>query len=69
MRSPRTFGSPPPMSSRHRNLEPLGRWHATIYISSQIVADYKALQKPLYACLIDFRKAFDRLNRNALMSK
>ncbi len=26
------LGSAPPMSSRHRNLEPLGRWHATIYI-------------------------------------
>ncbi len=26
----RALGSPPPMSSRHRNLEPLGRWHATI---------------------------------------
>ncbi len=24
MRGLRTFGSPPPMSSRHRNLEPLG---------------------------------------------
>ncbi len=31
MRGFRVFGSPPPMSSRHRNLEPLGRWHATIY--------------------------------------
>ncbi len=27
----RAFGSPPPMSSRHCNLEPLGRWHATKY--------------------------------------
>ena len=33
MRGPRTFGSPPPMSSHHHNLEPLGRWHATIYWS------------------------------------
>ncbi len=24
MRGPRAFGSPPPMSSHHRNLEPLG---------------------------------------------
>ncbi len=30
------LGSPPPMSSRHRNLEPLGRWPATIYISPPI---------------------------------
>ncbi len=30
-RGSRAFGSPPPMSSRHRNLEPLERWHATIY--------------------------------------
>ena len=27
----RGLGSPPPMSSLHRNLEPLGRWHATIF--------------------------------------
>ncbi len=32
MRDPRTLGGFPLMSSRHRNLEPLGRWHATIYI-------------------------------------
>ncbi len=25
--------SPPLMSSRHHNLEPYGRWHATIFIS------------------------------------
>ena len=30
LRGSRTFGIPPPMSSRQRNLEPLGRWHATI---------------------------------------
>ncbi len=27
--------SPPLMSSRHRTLEPLGRWHATIYLKAQ----------------------------------
>ncbi len=32
MRGFRALGSLPPMSSRHRNLEPLGRWHATIYL-------------------------------------
>ncbi len=31
MRGPHAFVSPPPMSSPHRNLEPLGRWHATIH--------------------------------------
>ena len=30
MHGPCAFGSHPPMSSRHRNLEPLGRWDATI---------------------------------------
>ena len=37
MHGPCTFGSPPPMSSRHRNSEPLGRWHQTIYISQGFV--------------------------------
>ncbi len=32
-RDSRALGIFPPMSSRHRNLAPLGRWHATIYIS------------------------------------
>ncbi len=31
MRGSHAFGSFPPMSSCHRNLEPLGRWYATIY--------------------------------------
>ena len=30
-RDSRALGSFPPMSLRHRNLETLGRWHATIY--------------------------------------
>ena len=34
MRHSLALGSFPPMSSRHRNLEPLGRWHATIYRNS-----------------------------------
>ncbi len=35
MRGPRAFGSHPPMSSRHRNLEPLGRWQATKWLSAR----------------------------------
>ncbi len=34
MRGPRAFWSLPPMSSHHHNLEPLGRWHATICSNS-----------------------------------
>ncbi len=42
------FGSPPLMFSRHRNLEPLGRWHAAVYklvsLSSHVVQLYSKLE-------------------------
>ncbi len=37
MRGPRAFGSPPPMSSHHCNLEPLGRWHATVICITKVL--------------------------------
>ncbi len=40
-----------------------------IFILSQIMKWYKSKKKPLYVCFIDFRKAFDKLNRNALLYK
>ena len=44
-RGPRAFGSPPPMSSRHRNSEPLGRWDATIYLLKGLCIIYKRRKK------------------------
>ncbi len=40
--SPLAWASPPLMSSRHRTLEPYGRWHATIY--SMLVKHTEMLQ-------------------------
>ncbi len=40
-----------------------------IFILSQIMKWYKSKKKPLYICFIDFKKAFDKLNRNALLYK
>ncbi len=40
-----------------------------LFILSQIVKFYKSKKKPLYSCFVDFRKAFDMLNREALMIK
>ncbi len=40
MCGPRAFGSPPPMSSRHHNSEPLGRWHATIHEYTYLYLGY-----------------------------
>ncbi len=40
-----------------------------LFIVSQIVKFYKNKKKPLYSCFVDFRKAFDMLNREALMIK
>ena len=40
-----------------------------IFILSQIMKWYKSKKKALYICFIDFRKAFDKLNRNALLYK
>ncbi len=36
-RGPHALVSPPPMSLRHRNLEPYGRWHATVYLKQNKV--------------------------------
>ena len=40
-----------------------------IFILQSLVASQKAHTKPLYACYIDFTKAFDYVNRDALVFK
>ncbi len=36
----RAHGSSSPMSLRHRNLEPLGRWHATVLMTTAFMDFY-----------------------------
>ncbi len=40
-----------------------------LFILSQIVKFYKNKKKPIFSCFVDFRKAFDMVNREALMIK
>ncbi len=40
-----------------------------LYILSRVIRYYKSKHRPLYACFIDFKKAFDRVNRDALLVK
>ena len=40
-----------------------------IFILQSLVVSQKAHKKPLYACYIDFTKAFDYVNRDALVFK
>ncbi len=40
-----------------------------LYILSRVIRYYKSKHNPLYACFIDFKKAFDRVNRDALLVK
>ena len=40
-----------------------------IFILQSLVVSQKAHKKPLYACYIDFTKAFDYVNRDALIFK
>ena len=40
-----------------------------VYILTRLIKHYKAEKRPLYTCFVDFRKAFDRVNRKALLYK
>ena len=40
-----------------------------IFVLYSLVEQYKRLKKNLYVCFIDFTKAFDYINRNALIYK
>ena len=40
-----------------------------IFVLYSLVQPYKKLKKPLYVCFIDFTKAFDYINRHALIYK
>ncbi len=40
-----------------------------LYILSRVIRHYKSQHRPIYACFIDFQKAFDRVNRDALLVK
>ena len=39
------------------------------FILNGIIEKQKALKKPLYVCFVDFKSAFDMINRKALLYK
>ena len=40
-----------------------------LFIFNAILDKYKALKRPLYVCYVDFKSAFDYINRHALLFK
>ena len=40
-----------------------------VFILNGIIEKYKATKKPLYVCFVDFKSAFDNVNRKALFYK
>ncbi len=40
-----------------------------LFVLKQLIKHYKAINKPLYTCFVDFQKAFDRVNQKALLCK
>ena len=55
--------------SMQNGFKPDARTTDNTFILNGIIEKYTALKRPLYICFVDFKSAFDHVNRQALLFK